>query len=87
MPRVVYPLEYRQRLVELARKRRSPEERGGCRRPCSAARRRSRYDNAMCESFFATLECELIDYHASYVPGLGEAGALLLAESDEAGPC
>ncbi len=26
MPRVVYPLEYRQRLVELARKGRSPEE-------------------------------------------------------------
>lgn len=21
------------------------------------------YDNAMCESFFATLECELIDHH------------------------
>jgi len=29
----------------------------------------------------------LVQYHATLVPGLGEAGALLLAESDEAGPC
>ena len=29
----------------------------------------------------------LVHYHASHVPGLGEAGALLVAESDDAGPC
>jgi putative transposase len=29
------------------------------------------FDNAMCESFFATLECELIDQRSFQDPGRG----------------
>lgn len=45
------PLTIRQRLLEGGEpiRVRSPSSAGDC------------YDNAMCESFFATLECELLD--------------------------
>ena len=36
------------------------------------------YDNAMCESFFATLECELLDRAALPDPGRGEDGRVRL---------
>ncbi len=32
------------------------------------------YDNALCESFFATLECELLDRHRFRTPAAAEAG-------------
>jgi hypothetical protein len=63
--RGAYPPELRRQMVELVRSGRSPEELAhDCRdasvRP-SMGSVGDAYDTAMCESFFATLECELLD--------------------------
>jgi transposase InsO family protein len=72
-----YPAEFKQRIVELVRRtlfitptraastRRSPSASGvgkpGVRPSMGSVG--DAYDNALCESFFATLECELLDRH------------------------
>ena len=55
MPRTrgPYPAEFRRRIIELARAGRSVRPSTGSAGDC--------YDNAMCESFFVTLECELLN--------------------------
>ena len=74
--RTAYPPEFRRQMVDLVRSGRTPEELAREFEPTAQsistlvkqaerdAGKRSvgdAYDNAMCESFFATLECELID--------------------------
>jgi putative transposase len=71
-----YAPEFRQRVIELVRKGRTPEELARqytsiafglrCREAGVQPLMGSvgdAYDNALCESFFATLECELLDRH------------------------
>ena len=67
MPRKTYPLEYRQRLVELVRAGRSPESLSDEYQQALAAaqlvpsmsRKGNCWDNAVAESFFGTLKREL----------------------------